>query len=90
MALCESSNRRITRPKALWKFVAFISANVTGAVGTNRKALKPSRTITKNPEFGTLTTASCLCKTVPIVRVNLEESTCVIMKCSSVVPGMAH
>ena len=52
MALCESSYQRTRGEKALQKIVAFISANTTGAVGTNCKALKPSRAATKNPGSG--------------------------------------
>ena len=35
--------------KALYKTVVFISASTFGAGGTNCKALKPSRAITRNP-----------------------------------------
>ena len=48
MALCESFNQRI-RGKRQCRIVILISANISGAGGTNRKALKPSRAITKDP-----------------------------------------
>ena len=48
MALCESFNQRM-RGKRQCRIVILISANISGAGGTNRKALKPSRAITRDP-----------------------------------------
>ena len=47
MALCESFNQRM-RGKRQCRIVILIAANISGAGGTNRKALKPSRAITKD------------------------------------------
>ena len=47
MALCESFNRKM-RGKRQCSIVIFISAYIFGADGTNSKALKLSRAITKD------------------------------------------
>ena len=50
MALCESFDRRM-RSKRQCRIVILVSANISDAGGTNRKALKPSRAITRDPGY---------------------------------------
>ena len=48
MVLFESFNQRMWG-KRQCRIVILISPNISGAGGTNRKALKPSRAIIKDP-----------------------------------------
>ena len=80
--------------KALYKIVSYISANFTTAGVINCKALKPSRAITKNLGIRTRTTFELLMQkhdhAYSVFKFKRKYHVCVIMKCNSVLPGMAY
>ena len=88
--LCESFNQRI-RGKRQCRIVILISANIFGAAGTNRKALKPSRAITRDPgswrkHFWVANANSWPC----LSEYGLgKKYMCVIMKCNTVITAVA-